>query len=109
MTTKVRQILNQLEEVLIVGDRDARDTWDILSALRGPDEGQGKHFTVRVRREAFPRIGAKATSADFNIVMSLGALFAARDAASYTEELPIGGHFNKHLGAAVQALERQEA
>lgn len=67
MTLKVREVLDIIDGVLAGGAQDARELWNILTALRGPDDDgddwlrKGK-TTVHIRAAAFPKT---ARSADF--------------------------------------------
>lgn len=59
MRKAVRAELNHIEALLLKGGEDARHLWDILSALRGPDEKDGPDKNVTtcpVRRRAFPKL-----------------------------------------------------
>lgn len=59
MRKAVRAELDHIEKLLLKGGEDARHLWDILSALRGPDEKDGpdKNMTTcPVRRRAFPKL-----------------------------------------------------
>lgn len=108
MRRAVREALTKLEDVLIRGDKDASDLWDILSALRGPDvaelQGVKGVTTVVVRRTAFPRIAAeenrRGLMVDFH---SCGTL-------TDTRRWVVGNpsrepHFTSHIRYALTAIE----
>lgn len=58
MTLKVREVLDIIDGVLAQDEEDARELWDILTALRGPDDGSVRKkdsTTVHIRAAAFPK------------------------------------------------------
>lgn len=59
MTPLVRKALDDLDAILSKQDADSICLWDILTALRGPDDREDveheKFATCYIRREAFPK------------------------------------------------------
>lgn len=101
--TKVRLMLDQIDQMLAKGDQDSQDLWAVLSALRGPDDQDyAKKITLtsHVRKEAFPKLWASAP-------MSSGVSIT-RD-ISPTKEVPPGDHFGNHVALAFAALEHHPA
>lgn len=100
MQEATRTALKQIEDVLIKRDKPedeiaAKELWNILTALRGPDDMQNVdfkyHYTIPIRRAAFPRI------TEMPIGMGLGARF----------ELPFASAAEKKACALrVEAKER---
>jgi hypothetical protein len=102
---EVVRVLETIEDVLLRGDDDARNLWDILSALRGPDVDplftiKGR-TTVHVRRAAFPRLALKADM--FRQSLGIPADFHAE--YPFEEPRPFS-HFNDHIVEARRALNR---
>jgi hypothetical protein len=64
MRPKVRALLDQIDSFFITEEAaDTRPLWDILTALRGPDnddEEAKETTTIPIRRAAFPRLSADA-------------------------------------------------
>lgn len=61
----VRAALDYLDTILLAGGEDAEELWDVLSALRGPDQQRNyggetpkRDVTIPIRRAAFPRTAA---------------------------------------------------
>lgn len=75
--TELRKALDVIDRVLVKNDDTAAELWDVLSALRGPDDMKEYKLkaagTVPIRRAAFPlTTEAVATSgftnrADFTV------------------------------------------
>lgn len=58
----VRTALDYLDEIFCRGGQDAQDLWDIMTALRGPDNSYSdqcrlnkRSVTIPIRRASFPR------------------------------------------------------
>jgi hypothetical protein len=63
MTEETRAFLDQLDEVLVKGDKTAHEVISIITALRSMDGGSGglkDVATVPIRRAALPKCAAKA-------------------------------------------------
>jgi hypothetical protein len=70
LDNKTRWMLDVIDTFLAEGDSASRDLWDVLTALRGPDDpnpygsdyaGLGRKVrTTRVRAAAFPKVAEKA-------------------------------------------------
>lgn len=100
---KVRKALAVVEDVLLGHDQDARDLWAILTALRGPDDGDYEmksRTTVPVRRAAFPRLARNIQRA-YHI--------ADFDSSEPLPVVAFSSHFNGHIADAVIALKRVSA
>lgn len=63
MTKTVRDVLRKIEDVLLKSDGDdADDLWSVMTALRGPDNGNfdlKERYTIPIRRLAFPRLARR--------------------------------------------------
>jgi hypothetical protein len=107
----VRSVLAYLDEVLARGDATARDVWVVLTALRGPDDGNDtlkNESTAYVRSLAFPQT-ARSDRAPA-VFAPPGELYfrdcmrpwddARLDALGATE------HFRSHIRTAMLVLTR---
>lgn len=101
MTPEARQMLDQIDAFLVQhNDRlPARELWNVLTALRGPDipaRYTKKRTTVPIRAAAFPRLCA------------LGLFDLAEIQITEYQRDPIdgatGSHFLSHVMAAANAL-----
>ena len=99
-----RQILDLIDEFLITATRrEVVSLWDVLSALRGPDNfacnTQSKdRLTVHIRRGAFPRMANRVngkTPAVFHTTEERGVV---------TDSECHGDHFLCHALHAMQYL-----
>lgn len=66
-----REVLDIIDDFLAEGpEMAARRLWDVLTALRGPDDEKADEvksaYTARIRGAAFPRCAAKADRSPFN-------------------------------------------
>lgn len=107
----VRQVLDQIDRYLAVGDANTNQLWDVLSALRGPDDGgynDKQHFTIPIRRAAFPRTAKRVNEA----IIWMGPSFARKSDVFNPEQMdvidrmmdsPIS-HFYSHVQKAAKAL-----
>ena len=115
MRANVKAIFDQIDAILVKGDQDAADLWDILTgALRSSDEnrdGQRKEETVMVTRTVlFPKFVAAET------IFTRGSFFPAhapagstiRDANPLSWDEVDGDHFEAHFLAAVEAIKRSD-
>lgn len=115
MKRGVRGILKQIDAFLVRNQKNeaARDLWNILAALRGPDEpelaGAKSDTTEIIRTAAFPR-AAKLELGDFKTMVP--ASFASPGAT--TVRLPFLNrssfsqarrHFRNHASSAATALD----
>lgn len=118
MRTLVRKALDQIEDVLLLGNQDSADLAAILSALRGPDEGVSDHnntkltTTVPVRREAFPRLAGAKSFLDITPVNGwyLGGsddrlTVPTVDSVEYGTDHK---HFANHYRMAYDAIKRED-
>lgn len=98
---KVRRVLDEIDTVLEQGDRAAAQLWNVLSALRGPDDGDWllkTQTTEPIRRTAFPKVAAKSDTLKG---------YSGIPADFYGKEFtrPIGSsHFAEHVRSAANAL-----
>lgn len=118
----VRAALDYLDTILSRGGQDAQDLWDILTALRGPDEhhyddevDHKKTVTIPVRLAALPRtacaVRSERASGDYYSSRitpgvcrraSFGAPSSSYRYAGPQREGP--GHFEAHAYRAARAL-----
>ena len=104
----MREMLDVLDAFFVEADPyDARCVWDVLTALRGPDDAKEHPLskvrgTVHVRAAAFPRTAAipsRACLADFN---TGERPFTRKDfPQSFDGHLD---HFARHIRLAMLAL-----
>jgi hypothetical protein len=129
MTAKTRQILDIIEDALLAGHNSNRNVsdlglaaraiqdgntatelWNILSALRGPDneEQSAKIATIDVRQRAFPRLAEQARNTSQFTTARFGnrPMFDKSESMKGLEEVPAlgGGHFEAHIIMAWDAL-----
>lgn len=106
--TAVRRELDRIEKFLLRRGRNAGFLWDVLSALRGPDENdpnqEGKAFTIAVRRAAFPKLAVRDSD-------NIPAAFATFDGSlpnlsdvHSTLDAKFSDHFRRHIWQAEKAL-----
>lgn len=100
----LRPMLDLIEEFLL-SSPEARQLWDVMSALRGPDAhgaDTDKRYTVRVRRAAFPIIARRADAG----VYFFGMLFKGKEAATDQDRAKVvyESHFDSHIVRAEEAL-----
>lgn len=102
------KILNDIEEFLLTADQeDRRGLWDILTALRGPDDRQvqvKKHITTaRIRTLAFPRL----QRAPFKVLADFSVKKVAPEVPDIdSDDWSKNSHFYHHVQNAVNALKR---
>jgi hypothetical protein len=105
-TRKVRVMLDQIDEFLSSRengeDGSARKLWDVLTALRGPDDGDHslkQRTTCVIRTEAFPRTSERS----FNVGAEFsGGLIPFRAGCHQAKDF--ASHFTSHATHAAQAL-----
>lgn len=106
----VRAALDYLDGILSKGGQDAQDLWDVLSALRGPDDGGADakvSVTIPIRRNAFPRTRhAVNHTLDLTCGVHRRADFGYHsDHSEYCGSVNAdGAHFSKHGYHAAVAL-----
>ena len=94
----VREVLQQIDELLAEGGTNAQQLWDVLVALRGPDDKDAdtkRASTERIRAIAFP-IAARAKAHPMERVNVDGGEITVRDMTS---------HFGWHVAKAKKALQ----
>lgn len=107
MKTKLRKMLDLIDEVLAQDTAKAEALWNVLCAMRGPDSGVGdlkERTTVVVRTTAFPRT-AKIARDSYGCCN--GAQFGASQAVfriKKADDLSKQGHFLRHVRLAADAL-----
>lgn len=105
MTAEVRRVLDEIEDVLLRRDQDAKDLVAILAALRGPDQAEEVYFknryTIPVRRNAFPRLAESSEEGYSNVGWML-------DGPDVLPEPFVETHYTAHIDRAVEALTRGE-
>lgn len=95
-----RQMLDEIDEYLAVGDAYSQQLWDVLCALRGPDQPRDEQkdvTTAPIRSAAFPR-----TYDAFDGAMVLPAAF--RPVEAFDPTALRGGHFSSHIRFAAEVL-----
>lgn len=108
MTKRVREVLSQIEDVLIKRDQDAQDLMSILTALRGPDD-EGRRtedkdrFTIPIRRNAFPRMVTADLAYGKRYFSTNGTGILPNAESHYMDD-----HFTTHAKMAVEALKRED-
>src|SRR3990167_6582144 len=106
MTKPVRKELDRIERFLLKGNQGAKDLWNILSALRGPDDGNlgaKSTTTIPIRQMAFPKLAQKGSND--NIPAAFGwpdAKFVDPDDDPHTPQ-----HFRQHARDAWGAVTRR--
>ena len=98
----IRKLLNTIDTALSKQDEGAQWLWDILTALRGPDnyEQAGKDDTVLVRRKALPK-----TAEAGNMGYANGAQMRPwGEGLMYPVPGPNESHFLGHIDGALCAL-----
>lgn len=109
---RVKQILNDLDELFSERTDAARVMWNILTALRGPDneDQDDKYYTVAVRRAAFPKTANKADLGHIFDIVS-GPLFAYPGGNYRLPNITAlrswdleSDHFHSHIEGAAYAL-----
>lgn len=91
MTPNIRETLDLIDQVLAQNTHESQMLWDILTALRGPDNHapQVKEvLTVAVRRKAFPQT---AWATQFNSGYYLGCANGAQF-VHFKPEQPLTQH-----------------
>ena len=59
MTNKTREVLDTIDALLVNGDQTSVELWEILTALRGPDDDDECYksmTTMPIRAAAFPHL-----------------------------------------------------
>lgn len=96
----VRGMLSQIEDFLLHRDDKAAALWDVLSALRGPDErSENKNATtIHIRRRAFPRLSKLAEDSGPRRIPASFITYAPFDPRMSSS------HFTKHIRKAAKVL-----
>lgn len=106
----LRQVLNVIDTALARDDTASSKLWDVLTALRGPDDPeqyrQKETGTIYIRQAAFPKTAESVKEAGG---YAHGAQYFRSkyyDYAPHSLVVPKEtGHFNGHLRRAIAALE----
>ena len=110
MTPECRKALDDIDAVLSRGDRTAEDLWNVLTALRGPDNKEHADkaaFTVHVRIGALPRTAQAMHRGDILLPVWFGEPTMKPDpdiVLRAAERAMEGEHFAYHAWKAVEAL-----
>lgn len=103
--SEAREAIDHVVKVLNDGGRESRLLWDVLTALRGPDNDDNsvKHRSTTHLRGA---IGLKHCDGFIRAVVSHGKprRFSHADEGSSVSK-SVQYHFRSHFNAAVEALE----
>ena len=109
MTKAVRAELNRIERFLLKGGTDAIDLWNIMSALRGPDDANDmwikEHTTAPIRTKAFPNLSKRSGIGRPLIAV----IFAPRGQKIDLHQKSASWHFDSHVSFAAQAISRRRA
>lgn len=109
MTKSTQKALKYLDAILAKGGEDARDLWDVLSALRGPDSQDDvlkDTVTCPIRRAAFPKTTKRLIAGDIQI----GPVFASYNGRTKeydAKAASAGTHFAYHAREAWRALNKR--
>lgn len=110
MHANTRKLLDQIDEFLTTAPlEEAKQLWDVLSALRGPDEprlgGVKEACTIHIRQAAFPKFAAAFTAPHSlnNDRYCIGPTMTT-DIPFYTEGFYMGSHLRGHILYAAYAL-----
>jgi hypothetical protein len=112
MRPKVREILDTLDAFFTTEDlKDTKPLWDILSALRGPDNSDEEvkdSTTIPIRCAAFPKL-AWMEQERYRLMLGdyrTGAVFHSMRGANIKYQGPEGyDHFQNHVQRAWTALQ----
>jgi len=109
MRPQTREVLDYLDVVLMRGDRTAREVWNVLTALRGPDirdvPSLKMYTTVPIRAAAFPRTAAAAAPPHMHINGAHINGAQMRGEQRFTLPAGSGGyHFHSHTRDAAYVL-----
>lgn len=108
--TKINDILDQIDEVLCEDHAAARKLWSILTALRGPDDGNDElktRTTAIIRAKAFPKF---ADVYDLDVILRKKfnhmGVEVNPDKADWDKQFDqaSGKHFRQHAEYAMCAL-----
>lgn len=106
MYTKTREILDSIDEVLSSDAIEAGELWNVLTALRGPDNynqaAAKNESTTHFRRAAFPKAAVVADK-HFGFLHGADYTTLPMSIQSYPESGP-NDHFWHHARAAASAL-----
>jgi hypothetical protein len=93
-TASAREVLAQIDEwAYTASTQEAKKLWDVLTALRGPDNGDR---VLKARTTAVIRQHSVPALADLSHAFVLGA--------SSVECPPLPDHFHHHIRRAARAL-----
>lgn len=122
MQKKTAEILAMLDEIFAAGIEDeyddygqvAREIWNVLSALRGPDTDKDyfkADFTVPIRRAAFPKMAELINDGydSFGPAFNGSATYGTNASRCYTDaDLDTAKdhiwHYFKHCDMAARVL-----
>jgi hypothetical protein len=98
---ELREVLDNIDQVLAKNDSNAKALWDVLTALRGPDSlsyDLKSGTTAKIRKLAFPQASDRFSRAVFEYGTVKEVTY---DDLAYAVA---GRHFFTHIDAAAQAL-----
>lgn len=102
MDPRTRDMLNQIDEFLSRSDSASAELWQVLSALRGPDENMPsiKHaMTEPIRTAAFPKTAQVFLYGGWAV-----PAFFAEPGTSFLHLYEGGAHFRNHAQRAAILL-----
>lgn len=99
---KINEILDDIDKILSKADDTACTLWNILTAMRGPDDGDFPkkfEYTVPIRGAAFPLTAKNMDKFGENVAdISRKPL--------PTDTMEEFNHYNEHINLAIVALHR---
>jgi len=108
-TDPVREMLDRIDTFLVTGDQHAERLWNVLSALRGPDNdsyGDKVSTTNAIRAAAFPR-----TAALGNLTWLPASFYTTgyrEPTTSIWDYEALRWHFAEHIRSAAAALKLKD-
>ena len=112
MTKTTKFVLDLIDRTLAGKDQEsARELWDVLTAMRGPDDDNNTAkmvYTVPIRSAAFPKTAARYLKNEGRVAGSraIMAVDAADPAAykSWHRGVVTQGHYREHIEKAREVL-----
>ena len=106
--TTTRGMLDLIDKFLARCDEESGKLWDVLSALRGPDdkdEALKKHSTMLIRQAAFPKL-QKAVEMESSSMWQCGPSGRTPGMDGFLPYKTTGcqGHFRVHANGAARVL-----
>lgn len=102
-THSFKPLLKQIVKFLNEAGPESRELWDVLTALRGPDNNReiDKNAATAVIRHA---VGLKGYTRDYSFVVLPDSVQSAEQRQVLEREI-VDSHFRRHAQLAFEALE----